>query len=67
MSLSEDFTKVVEEIFNQTWKTRKGQKVPDPEDLQLGNDAVQLNGTVLYADLDGLYKPCGFLQTRICS
>ena len=63
MSLGEDYTEAVEEIFNQTWKTRKGQKVPEPEDLQLGNDAVQLNGTVLYADLDAStnlvdsYKP----------
>ena len=63
MSLVEDYTEAVEEIFNQTWKTRKGQKVPEPEDLQLGNDAVQLNGTVLYADLDAStnlvdsYKP----------
>ena len=52
MSLVKDYTESVEEIFNQTWKTRKGQKVPEPEDLQLGNDAVQLNGTVLYVDLD---------------
>ena len=52
MSLVEDYTEAVEDIFSQTWKTRQGQKVPEPEDLQLGNDAVQLNGTVLYADLD---------------
>ena len=52
MSLVIDYTEAVEEVFNQTWKTRKGQKVPEPEDLRLGNDAVQLNGTVLYADLD---------------
>lgn len=52
MGLVEDYTEAVEDIFNQTWKTREGQKVPEPEDLQLGNDAVHLNGTVLYADLD---------------
>ena len=63
MSLVQDYTEAVEEIFNQTWKTRQGQKVPEPEDLRLGNDAVQLNGTVLYADLDAStnlvdsYKP----------
>lgn len=52
MSLVEDYTEAVEDIFNQKWKIRDGKKVPEPEDLQLGNDAVQLNGTVLYADLD---------------
>ncbi|RKU13026.1 adenylate/guanylate cyclase domain-containing protein [Candidatus Poribacteria bacterium] len=63
MSLVEDYTEAVEEIFNQKWDTRDGKKVPEPEDLRLGNDAVQLNGTVLYADLDAStnlvdsYKP----------
>lgn len=52
MSLTEDYTEEVEKIFNQSWKTRNGQEIPEPEDLQLGNEAVQLNGTVLYADLD---------------
>lgn len=33
------------------WETRDGRKVPEAEDLQLGNDAVTLDGTVLYADM----------------
>ena len=63
MSLSEDFTKEVRKIFKDTWTIRDGQKVPESEDLQLGNDAVKLDGTVLYADLDAStnlvdnYKP----------
>ncbi|MDE0484856.1 MAG: adenylate/guanylate cyclase domain-containing protein [Candidatus Poribacteria bacterium] len=52
MSLSADFAKEVRKIFRETWTTRKGRKVPEPEDLGLGNDAVELDGTVLYADLD---------------
>ena len=52
MSLSEDFAKEVRKIFRETWATRKGRKVPEPEDIALGNDAVELDGTVLYADLD---------------
>ena len=52
MSLVEDYTEAVEKIFKDTWTTRDGQKVPESEDLRLGNDAVKLDGTVLYADLD---------------
>ena len=52
MSLVEDYSKVVEEIFKEKWSTREGKKVPESEDLALGNDAVKLEGTVLYADLD---------------
>ena len=63
MSLGEDLTKEVRKIFKDAWTTRDGQKVPESEDLQLGNDAVKLDGTVLYADLDAStnlvdnYKP----------
>ena len=52
MSLSEDLADEVRRIFKQTWSTRKGIKVPESKDLRLGNDAVELDGTVLYADLD---------------
>lgn len=52
MSLSEDFAKEVRKTFRETWATRNGRKVPEPGDVALGNDAVELDGTVLYADLD---------------
>lgn len=52
MSLKDELTKEVREVFESTWSTRKGEKVPESEDLKLGNDAVELDGTVLYADLD---------------
>jgi class 3 adenylate cyclase len=51
MSFTTDLTKEVETIFKTTWKTRDGQVVPEAEDVQLGNHAVELDGTVLYADL----------------
>jgi len=51
MSLNTDISAEVDEIFKTQWKTREGDNVPDPEDVQLGNDAVLLDGTVLYADL----------------
>ena len=52
MSLGEDLAKTVEEILTQKWDTRQEKKVPKPGDLRLSNGAMQLNGTVLYADLD---------------
>jgi class 3 adenylate cyclase len=50
MKLSEiiDEAKVV---FKSRWTERDGQIVPETDDLQLGNDAVNLDGTVLYADM----------------
>jgi len=64
MSLSDDLKQEVATIFREPWSTRDGRKVPEPEDLKLGNDAVELDATVLYADLaastglvDGFLRP----------
>jgi class 3 adenylate cyclase len=51
MSLTIDISSEIDEIFKTQWKTRDGNNVPEAEDIQLGNDAVRLDGTVLYADL----------------
>jgi len=51
MSLADDLQSEVEAIFATRWKARDGQKVPEAPDVQLGNDAVKLTATVLYADL----------------
>ena len=53
MSLGDDLNSEVRKILRERWTTREGEVVPDPEDLGLGNDAVLLDGTVLYADLNG--------------
>jgi class 3 adenylate cyclase len=52
MSLKDDLNSKVVEIFRSRWTKRDGQVVPESDDIKLGNDAVLLNGTVLYADLD---------------
>lgn len=52
MSSGNGLVKKVEEIFKQKWDTQQDGKVPKPGDLRLSNGARQLNGTVLYADLD---------------
>lgn len=41
----------VKDIFAGVWFERDGEVVPEPEDLKLGNDAVKLNATVIYADI----------------
>src|SRR3989442_6726866 len=51
MSLADDLKTEVEKIFKDTWSTRDGTVVPESKDLGLGNEAVKLDGTVLYADL----------------
>jgi class 3 adenylate cyclase len=51
MSFTTDLTNEVETIFKSSWTTREGQVVPEAGDVQLGNHAVELDGTVPYADL----------------
>ena len=51
MKTAEEIIAQVKEILATKWETRKGTKVPEPEDIKLGNDAVMLEGTVLYADM----------------
>lgn len=51
MALKEDLEVAVKKIFHDSWDSRVGRIVPVPEDLGLGNDAVKLDATVLYADI----------------
>lgn len=54
MALEDDLRTEVATIFREAWTKRAGQKVPEPADLKLGNDAVEFDrATVLYADLSG--------------
>lgn len=52
MALKEDLIEVVKKVVtDQRWNLRDGEVVPEPEDLGLGNDAVNLKAAVLYADM----------------
>jgi class 3 adenylate cyclase len=53
MAIKEDLAAAVAKILRDTWTEREGRVVPSPADLGLGNDAVKLTGTVLYADMSG--------------
>lgn len=57
MGLADDLRAEVAQIFRDSWgDIPKGQVVPDPKDLRLGNDGKHLDATVLYADLVGSTK-----------
>ena len=56
MGLGDDLNSEVRKILQEVWSTRAGRVVPESDDLGLGNDAVTLEGTVLYADLDDSTK-----------
>lgn len=52
MALKEDLQDITKKIVTEeNWTTRDGEVVPEPEDLGLGNDGVNLKATVLYADM----------------
>ena len=51
MTFKTDLEKDARAIFQSTWTERERRTVPNPKDLSLGNDAVKLNATVLYADM----------------
>lgn len=42
----------IEDTFRSKWQRRKSENVPTSEKLRLSNDAIDIDGTVLYADLD---------------
>ena len=56
MGLGDDLNSEVSKILKENWSERRGQVVPESDNLQLGNDAVTIDGTVLYADLDDSTK-----------
>jgi class 3 adenylate cyclase len=51
VGLKNDIQNEVSDIFRARWTERDGNVVPDDDGLSLSNEAVKLNGTVLYADL----------------
>lgn len=51
MGLKDELEKHVSAIYKAKWDERDGNVVPDDDSLTLGNDAVKLKATVLYADL----------------
>jgi class 3 adenylate cyclase len=51
MALKDELEKEVKAIFSAVWTTREGTVVPSDDSIKLSNDAVELEATVLYADM----------------
>jgi class 3 adenylate cyclase len=54
MALKDELTTFCHDVFHGTWETMEGNAVPHEDSrLTLKNTAITIDGTVLYADLDG--------------
>ena len=51
MTLRTELEDYVSKTLKENWSTRDGRVVPETDDVALGNEAVTLDATVLYADL----------------
>jgi class 3 adenylate cyclase len=51
VGMKDELERQVSAIYRAKWEERDGNVVPDDDSLTLGNDAVKLKATVLYADL----------------
>lgn len=51
MTTTNELRKEIIEILATKWQKRAGLKVPESDSVRLGNDAVTINATVMYADL----------------
>jgi class 3 adenylate cyclase len=49
--LEEDLKARIAKVFREQWETTDAQKVPDTEDIALGNKAKKLEAVILYADM----------------
>lgn len=51
MSLGSDIKSEIAAIFRAVWTERDGNVVPEDDSIKLTNDGVNIEGTVLYADM----------------
>ena len=56
MALYQELDEEVKFIFSDIWKPTRGDKIPTPEDIGLGNHSKKFEATMLYADLSGSTK-----------
>jgi class 3 adenylate cyclase len=64
VSLGEDVQKEVTAIFKAAWTERDGYVVPTDESIKLTNDGVNVDATVLYADMaDSTHLVAGQTKT----
>lgn len=61
MALGDNLRSQVGQITQERWTTQRRRNAPSLDDLDLGNGAVTIEGTVLYADLN---DSTGLVDTR---
>ena len=52
MTLRNDLNSQIRQILQERWSIKRSRGAPKSDDLNLNNDVVTINATVLYADLD---------------
>lgn len=67
MSLLDDLNSNVSEIFRSRWEVRQGRVVPSSEDVSLSNTGVEIDATVLYADIDGSTAMVDSLSSQLAA
>ncbi|EMS81744.1 adenylate/guanylate cyclase domain-containing protein [Desulfotignum phosphitoxidans] len=67
MPLINDLKNDVQAIINKTWNKRTGQVVPASNDVALAGGAVELEATMLYADLANSSKMAKELDRRVAA
>jgi len=65
MGLLDQLSQDVQDTISQTWNTRQGQKVPSSDDVTLSGGAVELDATLLYADMADSSKMAKELDRRV--
>jgi class 3 adenylate cyclase len=53
MGLKTELQTKVMDVFSSKWEKRDGTVIPEDTSISLGNEGVELDATVLYADLSG--------------
>ena len=56
MALGDNLNSEVRKILQEEWRTEDRRSAPKLDDLELGNHAIKIEGTVLYADLNDSTK-----------
>ena len=65
MAAADDISKDVQEIIDTPWALRKGQVIPDTQDVKLKGGSVELEATFLYADLADSSRMAKELDRRV--
>jgi len=67
MGLLDQLSQDVQDTISQAWDARQGQKVPSSAEVTLSGGAVELDATLLYADMADSSKMAKELDRRVAA